>query len=184
MDANCKVCGKEFNRTSNNMWCSDGCKRIDAKKDGRMYQSKENVKRRNAKYSEKNAEKLRMIKLSYRMRLKVEVLSHYSCGNSPKCVRCGESDPDILVLDHINDDGAKHRKELNIASRDSNGGVIRGQRSYEAYKKAGYPEGLQVLCASCNTKKQMVKNRKKHMENPFYEQYIKEERRLAWISEW
>jgi 5-methylcytosine-specific restriction endonuclease McrA len=184
MLSKCIICGIEMDRKANKRYCSDDCKKISAQKGGRNFASKEAVRKTGEKYRRENSEKLKMIKLSYRMRLKYEVLSYYADNGIPICARCGETDPDVLVLDHINDDGAEQRKKLNIASRDSNGGAIRGQRSYEAYKKSGYPDGLQILCANCNTKKQLIKNRKNHMKNPFYKQYIESERRLAWIKEW
>jgi len=183
MKTKCKVCDKEFDTKSNGQYCSDECKKINAKRNGLMFQSKNPKSVASRKYNEKNRDKLKMIKLSYRMRLKHEVLSHYAEGDL-KCSRCGETDPDVLVLDHINDDGRAEREKLSIASRDSNGGVIRGQRSYEVYKKSGYPDGLQVLCANCNTKKQMCKNRTEHSKNKWFEKYIKEERRLSWIKEY
>lgn len=184
MKTNCEICNSEFETKSNGRFCSDECKKIHAKENGIMFQSKNPKSIASRKYNAKNRDKLKMIKLSYRMRLKYEVLSHYSGKDHPVCSRCGEDDPDVLVLDHINDDGRQEREKLNIASRDSNGGVIRGQRSYEVYKKNGYPEGLQVLCANCNTKKQICKNRSEHSKNPWYNHYIAEERRLSWIRKY
>lgn len=58
----------------------------------------------------------------------------------PKCVRCGETDPDVLQLDHINGGGTQHRKEI-------------GEPLPHWLRKQGFPPGYQVLCANCNTKK-------------------------------
>jgi len=73
-----------------------------------------------------------------------------------RCASCGCSDVDCLVLDHVNDDGSTHRKEAKIAGRGSSGG-----RSYEALYAAGFPLSpqLQVLCANCNMKKEIIRKR-------------------------
>lgn len=60
-----------------------------------------------------------------------------------KCVCCGEDELDFLVIDHINDNGAEHRKEVNLR-------VI-----YRWLWKNNLPEGFQVLCANCNLSKQI-----------------------------
>jgi hypothetical protein len=77
----------------------------------------------------------------YRRNLKkrIDVLSHYKTDNEMKCVCCGNSDFDVLCLDHINGNGEKHRKEI--------GGI--GQM-LRWTKKNGYPEGFRILCANCN----------------------------------
>jgi len=65
----------------------------------------ENRKRR-AEY-----EKLR------RSRRRFTVLSHYSNGD-PKCNKCGFSDIRALSMDHINNDGYRHRREIGTGERD------------------------------------------------------------------
>jgi hypothetical protein len=50
-------------------------------------------------------------------RRKYRVLSHYSNG-VPVCACCGESLIGFLTLDHINGDGAQHRKALGIHGGD------------------------------------------------------------------
>ena len=69
--------------------------------------------------------------------LKIEVLGHYSKGK-PKCACCRESHLEFLCMDHINNDGNKHRKEIGLIS------IVRW------LKTNGYPEGFQVLCFNCN----------------------------------
>lgn len=62
------------------------------------------------------------------------------------CVNCGESRIELLVLDHIFDDGAQHRAELGCSG---------GTPFYRKMKKQGWPQGrLQVLCSNCNSTKQ------------------------------
>jgi len=70
--------------------------------------------------------------------LKLEVLNAYG---GARCVCCGETLITCLSLDHINGDGAKHRKET------SHGG---GGALYGWLKGNNYPPGYQVLCFNCN----------------------------------
>jgi len=63
-----------------------------------------------------------------------------------RCVKCGESDSIVLVIDHINDDGHSDRK-IN--------GHHGGWSMYVKLKKAGWPKDrYQLLCHNCNSKKE------------------------------
>lgn len=64
------------------------------------------------------------------------------------CACCGESHECFLTIDHVYNDGARHRKQ-----RKENGGM--GDSIYRYLKKAGYPKDgrFQVLCYSCNCAK-------------------------------
>lgn len=99
-------------------------------------------------------------KARYRFKLKCEVMRLYA--NPVKCVRCGFSVIDGLVLDHVNNDGAKHRRESGISSRGNPGGL----RIYEHIRKNGKIDGLQVLCANCNTIKQLRHWRANSIKDP------------------
>lgn len=70
------------------------------------------------------------------IRIKVETFSAYG---GVVCACCGEKMLECLQLDHINNDGAVHRKAN-----------LHGTRIYRLLKKQGYPSGFQVLCANCN----------------------------------
>lgn len=74
----------------------------------------------------------------YRDAVKDEVFAAYG---GYKCVCCGESNKRFLTIDHINNDGHIHRKEIN-----SRGGV----GIYNWLKREGFPPGFQVLCYNCN----------------------------------
>jgi hypothetical protein len=66
-----------------------------------------------------------------------------------KCVCCGETQPSMLTLDHINNDGAAHRRTLN-------GGRARTTASVDMYRRLkdeGFPPIMQVLCYNCNISK-------------------------------
>jgi len=61
-----------------------------------------------------------------------------------KCVCCGESTPEFLHLDHVNNDGAEHRRELSGSS--VSGGSIQTLRWA---KKNNWPDKLQLKCHNC-----------------------------------
>jgi hypothetical protein len=125
----------------------------------RRYTSKPGVKEKRAKLNRDwiaaNRDAYNQAKVLYRFKLKVSALMHYSNG-SMACASCGfSSNIDALCLDHINDDGAAHRKTLGCSSRGTAGGTT----IYERLKKMGWMEGLQVLCANCNTIKELERKR-------------------------
>jgi len=80
-------------------------------------------------------------------KLRIEVLIHYG-SNPPQCANpFGEhkepfTDIDCLTIDHINNDGAKHRKEIGQS------------KIYIWLKTHKYPTGYQVLCMNCQFKKE------------------------------
>lgn len=66
----------------------------------------------------------------------------------PDCQCCGESIETFLTIDHIDGDGADHRKEIfgsNYKNRPP-----AGHRTYRWLRLNGYPSGFQVLCFNCN----------------------------------
>ena len=86
--------------------------------------------------------------------MKIEVLTYYSKGKTICSDKdCDVDDVDMLVLDHIKDDGAAHRKEIT-----SNG---TGIFMYEWAKKNNFPKIFQVLCWNHNIKKQLNKSKRK-----------------------
>lgn len=71
----------------------------------------------------------------YEASIKNEVYGHYG---GYKCQCCGETQEKFLTVDHVNNDGAKHRKNC------------RGSGIYRWIKKHNYPDNFQVLCYNCN----------------------------------
>ena len=72
-------------------------------------------------------------------RLREDAINQYG---GPTCVNCGETFTKVLVLDHINDDGAQDRKKRGV-----------GKQFLFSLKRDGWPEGLQVMCTNCNSLK-------------------------------
>ena len=81
-------------------------------------------------------------------------MGEYGKEGKAECVKCGFSNLDALAIDHINEDGAAHRRQLWNTSRGRGGGGI-----YHWLRARGFPSGFQTLCFNCNTIKHMEKKR-------------------------
>jgi hypothetical protein len=77
----------------------------------------------------------------WQRKAKIDACNAYG---GPICACCGEHRIEFLTLDHINNDGAEHRRQLFGTAK------IGGPRLYRALQKLGYPPGLRVLCFNCN----------------------------------
>jgi hypothetical protein len=80
-----------------------------------------------------------------RFALKAHVMQVYGNGC---CACCGETELGFLTIDHVNNDGAAHRRR--------NGGsqhAFCGVEIYAWLRRNNYPEGFQVLCYNCNCAK-------------------------------
>lgn len=77
------------------------------------------------------------------------VLRHY--GN--KCACCGEDNPIFLCIDHINNNGNEHRKE--IWGNQDRGGKQGGKAFIYWIIQHGFPDDLQILCFNCNMGKHL-----------------------------
>lgn len=74
---------------------------------------------------------------SRRQSLRLTVFESYG---GPMCKCCGETIREFLAVDHIDGQGAMHRRTIQ--------GDI-----YNWLKRNNYPAGFQVLCANCNAAK-------------------------------
>lgn len=73
----------------------------------------------------------------YRRKIRLEVLEHYG----GLCVCCGETQIEFLSLDHKDNNGNAHRREV-------------GRRNIAEWaRQHAYPDFLQVLCHNCNLAK-------------------------------
>lgn len=73
----------------------------------------------------------------FRLKWKNQVFDHY--GRICKC--CKETISEFLTIDHINNDGAKHRRK------------VRSTKIYQWLVENNFPKGFQTLCFNCNTAK-------------------------------
>lgn len=90
-------------------------------------------------YNKNNREKLAERQRKNNRFLRAEAFFAYSPTKEPSCACCGMTGYDFLSLDHINNDGAAHRR-TNPESK----ALARWAR------KNNYPPVIQVLCMNCN----------------------------------
>lgn len=77
-----------------------------------------------------------------RLKTVLEVQTAY--GGKCVCPPCGETETKFLTLDHINDDGGQHRRNMNG----------RGNAVYTWVKQNNFPETLRLMCFNCNSGRQ------------------------------
>jgi len=75
-------------------------------------------------------------RVRYRRIVKQIVMDAY--GN--KCICCGEDNPDLLTIDHINGNGSQHRREVKSG----------GHGFYRWIINHRFPDNLRLLCWNCN----------------------------------
>lgn len=91
---------------------------------------------RQAEWRANNPEATRTIHKGVRDRLRKQVIDAYG----GKCACCGESNPAFLSVDHINNDGAEHRRSV--------------RHLYTWLRQNDFPkDGFQLLCFNCNCAK-------------------------------
>jgi len=80
---------------------------------------------------------------------KIEIISEYG----GRCACCGETESIFLNIDHIDNNGSSHRKELSKKT----GLKMTGSNFYRWLKKQGYPkDNYQILCFNCNFAKHVL----------------------------
>lgn len=126
---------KEYHKEYSKKW--EGNNRDKRK----LYQKKHDLKR-----NETPVRKKQLSDVRYRRhhRNKVYVLEKYGT----ECTYCGEKRYELLVCDHINNDGARHR-ETQEYKRFNCGGMY-GYLAKTEYR----PDLYQILCHNCNAAKQ------------------------------
>ena len=116
--------------------------------------NKESIKKKNREYSKKNfkiyyhnnkekmriknREKYKKHGMPYYHRRRILIYDEY--GNECSC--CGERNQLFLTLDHVNNDGKKHK--------DKTGRRLSGNRLYDWIIINNFPDIIQLLCYNCN----------------------------------
>lgn len=106
------------------------------KKDGLDIYCKPCAVKRCREYFLRKPQVQRAYKRQWISEQKEKVFLHYS-GGKIGCVSCNYSDQRALSIDHINGDGAEHRRE------------IKHENIYRWIVKNNFPSGFQVLCMNC-----------------------------------
>ena len=112
-------------------------------KSGEAY--KERQRKYMVKWRKDNREKSKTIQKRSYDKARLGALIHYS-GDPPQCACCGEKMIEFLTLDHIDGNGAEHRRQIEKEY----GWKLGGNQLVFWLKRKNYPEGFQVLCANCN----------------------------------
>ena len=121
------------------------------RKNGRpLAECKVCTRKRSLLYKERNLQYVRERQVRYgkerRARVKEAVFAAYG---GYKCACCGETEKLFLTIDHINNDGAAHRRKI-VGKRTG-----AGYPTYNWLVNNHFPEGYQVLCMNCNHGKRM-----------------------------
>lgn len=74
------------------------------------------------------------------LQLKIDVLNHYGWV----CVKCSAQDPDVLTIDHTEQNGAEMRK---LRGDNQNHNLL-----YRWLKRNSFPSNFRTLCYNCNVK--------------------------------
>jgi len=129
---------------SKNYFCSNKCRgefsrgdQTKSERDTKYYrQNASKIRQRAKRYYQENKKDIIEKRRQADRRLKREVIGIYG----GKCECCGEDMIEFLTIDHINNDGAKHRARVG-----------KGRGIYKDIKCQGFPEGkYRVLCFNCN----------------------------------
>lgn len=91
--------------------------------------------------SEEVRAKDRVRKKIERNKVRNTIFEHYG----RKCNCCGENGSSFLTMDHVNNDGNKHKN--------SSGKRWTGVFLYRKIINSGFPDTYQVLCMNCNWSK-------------------------------
>lgn len=166
MKRNCKNCRKVFEKrltvskktwNTSTLYCSNKCASIAW---GKQNSGKNHYNWKGgydaAKYLAVHpeiAENRRQRNKELLQEKRLLVLRFYSKSEVPFCACCKENKLIFLAIDHVNNDGAKHKKE---------GGF--GGHLAEWLIKNKFPKGFQILCHNCNFAKHLNGGKCPHVQ--------------------
>jgi hypothetical protein len=149
-----KICGKcrQAPAAGKSFYCSD-CRRekhIEWRRKNPERWAQLQAKSRKKRLSDPaKLEKERKRGRDYWQRMKLDAMNAYG---GPVCACCGETGLSFLSIDHVNNDGAEHRRSLGYGEGNGSGAYAATLRWM---KRNGYPPGFQVLCMNCNHSKEV-----------------------------
>jgi hypothetical protein len=78
-------------------------------------------------------------------------LAAFNAYGGPRCVCCGEDHLEFLSIDHVDQNGAEHRRKLmGEKGWSPTKNSMCGATFYLWLKQNSYPPGFRVLCMNCN----------------------------------
>jgi hypothetical protein len=105
--------------------------------------------RQNVKRAERLARMTPEASSAYKAKLNAENVkrresvrdSVYRAYGGYVCACCGENEKAFLSIDHVNNDGADHKRLNRLHT---------GEQMYRWIIRNGFPKGFQILCMNCN----------------------------------
>ncbi len=131
-----KVCCRCFNSKPEAEFIAANSRVSPRCNECRDYNARWRWKRRR-KLSPEDLKKQQLAELTRSRSYRIKILEAY--GN--KCACCGETTPEFLALDHVNNDGAAERKKTALA----------GSTFYCYVLRQGCPPTYRLLCHNCNS---------------------------------
>ena len=96
---------------------------------------------RDREYGRREYQRVKVAKAAYHKRMREDTWNMLFDHYGRVCACCGEDNPIFLTLDHMNGDGAEHRRSIG------------GRSGYNLHRHVvvnGFPSGFQILCYNCN----------------------------------
>lgn len=152
----CTPCRKEYSRKAsreNRAAANERARRYREKHPEKARQSVRDWQARNPEVTERHYQKWvenhrKDWLAGNRKKIRDEVFAAYG---GYVCACCGEDEPMFMTIDHINNDGNIHRRELAMIV--GNGGTA----FFAWLRRNKFPSGFQVLCRNCNWGKHINK---------------------------
>lgn len=113
-------------------------KAIERKKYKMLYPDK--IRKNKHEYKKRHPQKNRSGNNRRNANIRIEVLKKYSNSEYPFCAKCGTLHLEFLEVDHIMGGGREHSRNIKT-------------NLHRWLRQNNYPDGFQVLCSNCNTKK-------------------------------
>jgi hypothetical protein len=113
---------------------------INARRRAAYAQRAEDARERTRQYRREHPAAVLEYNARWRKKFFGGLRAEFIAAYGGRCACCGESESTFLDLDHVNNDGAAHRREIG-----------NNQRLLVALKRDGWPKGrVQILCCNCN----------------------------------
>ena len=131
----CKPCCQEVGRA----WAHRNPERVKANNKAYREGSRSKVLKLHRDWYRRNKASVLKQMAANKVKVKKEVLAHYG----GQCACCSENTYEFLTMDHMNNDGAAHRRADKLAR----------WNIYRWLKQNGFPKDFQILCANCHLAK-------------------------------